>query len=374
MDWELVDKMIEEGCIKTQEHPELPLLIHNYTQKTQVDDIWNSATKNCRGLITTDPAKTGKPKEIIGRPFGKFFNLGQVEAPNEPFEVMEKMDGSLFIVCFYEHRLVTATRGSFTSDQSMVGRAELLRVLGGVETHETGKDWLEHGYTYLFEVIYAKEGGRPQIVVDYGPTTKLTLLTVIHTESGTEVPYEQLQTHIQSREGSQPWFEICKRYDLEHLTPAQLDEMDEENREGFVLKFVSGQRIKIKFEWYKIRHKLLCGLTPRRVWENLRDGNTVRGILGGIDVPDEFHHWLIKTALDLYEDAHEMRVTAYKELDKVPKDHKATRKDQALYIKDNCTYPHLMFSLLDGKNIEEQIWKKLRPEGGLAFHDDGEDT
>jgi len=385
MDWELIDKMIEEGFIKTQVHPTLPLLIHNYTPKTQFDRVWNAATKTCRGLITTDPEKTGKPKEIVGRPFGKFFNLGEVEAPNETFEVMEKMDGSLFIACVYKGELVTATRGSFTSDQSVIGREELLRVC--CPAHALPQDVFHHDYTYLFEVIYAKEGGRPQIVVDYGPNTKLTLLTVIHTESGSEVPYEQLATFVTWGETSiqhgttgldqenEQLFEICKRYDLEHLTPAQLDAMDEENREGFVLKFSSGQRIKIKFEWYKIRHKLLCGLTPRRIWEVLKTGGTVKeDILLGVDVPDEFHHWLTETAMGLYEAAHRIRFAASNEIKKVPQGPTDTRKDQALYIKENCTHPHLMFSLLDGRMIEEQIWKMLKPTGGIAFHDEGEDA
>ena len=114
--WLLVEKEIEDGFINVQKHPTLDLFIYNYSQEAQFARRWNEATINCRGLIAD------KDQNIIAKPLPKFFNLDEIEGlnlkiPNEDFEVYNKMDGSLIILCFYNNQPIIATRGSFTSSQ-----------------------------------------------------------------------------------------------------------------------------------------------------------------------------------------------------------------------------------------------------------------
>ena len=87
-------KLIDEKYIYVRKHPDAELYIYNYSPKTQYDRKWNEITMICRGLIRDE-------KQIIARPFNKFFNIEQhepEEITNEEFEVYEKLDGSLGIL------------------------------------------------------------------------------------------------------------------------------------------------------------------------------------------------------------------------------------------------------------------------------------
>ena len=90
---EQLEKLIKDGYISKRKHPTKDLWIYNYTNKTQWEKHWNDWTLRCRGLIMDEKYN------IIARPFEKFFNLGEIDhdIPNLPFEVTEKMDGSLII-------------------------------------------------------------------------------------------------------------------------------------------------------------------------------------------------------------------------------------------------------------------------------------
>ena len=101
--------------IKIQQHPEEDLLLFNYTPHTQYNKYWTPETLCARGLITDLEGN------IVAFPFPKFFNLHEYddELPELPFEVYEKMDGSLGIIYFVNGEPRIATRGSFESDQGL---------------------------------------------------------------------------------------------------------------------------------------------------------------------------------------------------------------------------------------------------------------
>ena len=120
IDFANLQKMVDEKFISVQKHPTEPLFIYNYTQRCQFDRVWNNETLACRGLILNDK------NEIVARPFPKFFNLQEVidqggQIPAEDFIVTEKMDGSLGILYWVEDKPYLATRGSFVSDQAIMG-------------------------------------------------------------------------------------------------------------------------------------------------------------------------------------------------------------------------------------------------------------
>ena len=113
---------IEAGWIRVQKHPDHDLFIYNYTQAAQYARTWDEITLNCRGLILDNRMNT------IARPFRKFFNLGEMEnqiIPDEPFEVFEKLDGSLGIMYWIDGEAFIASRGSFASKQSAVANQML---------------------------------------------------------------------------------------------------------------------------------------------------------------------------------------------------------------------------------------------------------
>ena len=118
LDLEAVGKLVDDGYISVQKHPDAELYIYNYTHKAQFDKVWNEHTMLCRGLICDQDGN------ILYRPFKKFFNLeehlGQKkELPTTPFKVHEKLDGSLGIIYKVNGQYAVATRGSFKSEQAL---------------------------------------------------------------------------------------------------------------------------------------------------------------------------------------------------------------------------------------------------------------
>ncbi len=112
MDKQLLNEMIEKKYVSKKKHPVKDIFIYNYTKNAQYEWLWNEATKKCRGLIMDSG------DNIIANPFEKFFNLEELDAkeqpiPNEPFDVYEKVDGSLGILYWINDVPAIATRGSF---------------------------------------------------------------------------------------------------------------------------------------------------------------------------------------------------------------------------------------------------------------------
>lgn len=147
---ELLDRMVNEGFVRVQTHPVLPLRIFNYSEQAQFRGVWNACTLACRGLIID------QDDNIIARPFEKFFNMGDSHAAdinwNAPVEVTDKKDGSMGIL--YPHFMGAtqgkdysiATRGSFASDQA-IHATELWR-------SRYANRVIPSGFTFVFEIIY----------------------------------------------------------------------------------------------------------------------------------------------------------------------------------------------------------------------------
>ena len=332
MDLRAINQQVEEGYIAKHRHPTAELYIYNYTAKTQFDGHWTPETRACRGLILDEHGV------VVARPFEKFFTLDQhpEPLPAEPFDVFEKLDGSLGILYWIDGEPNIATRGSFDGEQAE--RAN--RILHAKYRHLFSG--LDRELTYLFEIIYPQN----RIVVDYGDTEDLFLLTAIETESGREIG--PLDTG----------FPTVMRYDgIADLSV--LTAMEEVNKEGFVIRFQSGVRVKIKFEEYKRLHKLVTGINPRHVWEMLREGREIADLVDR--VPDEFYKWIRGIESDLLGKFSDIESCCRQEFKVLP-----TRKETALYFQSQH-YPTVLFAMLDGKDYAEKIWKMIRPEAAAAF-------
>ena len=319
--------MIDAGFVHVNKHPTHDLFIYNYTPKAQYERVWNAVTLMCRGLILD------AHYNMVARPFAKFFNLGEVEnqaLPNEPFEVFEKLDGSLGILYWIENEAFMATRGSFVSDQAMkasaILRSKYAPILRGCDKTKT----------YLFEIIYPEN----RIVVDYGATEDVVLTAVIDTATGADMPLEDVG------------FPLVKQYHgIKDI--AILKTLEETNREGFVIKYKSGLRVKVKFEEYLRIHRIVTQVSNVSIWEYLSQEMPFDEILDR--VPDEFFDWVKATIADLkaqYTDIENQCRADFKVLE--------TRKESAAYYF-TCAYPAVLFKMLDGLPYKEVIWKMLRP-------------
>ncbi|WP_271252281.1 T4 RnlA family RNA ligase [Pseudanabaena sp. Chao 1811] len=344
IDLEKTDQLVAEGYITKRPHPSGELFIYNYTAKAQYDRLWTPETMQCRGLILD------REGAIAARPLPKFFNLQEYKEslPAEPFDVYEKLDGSLGILYWYQDQPYIASRGSFNSDQA--DKANKIFQ----ERYSDAIPLLDKSLTYLFEIIYPAN----RIVVDYGAYEALVLLAVIETASGREHPIEAF-THL--------GFPIAKKYDgLKDLEA--IANLNEQNQEGFVIRFGSGLRLKFKFADYVKLHRVLTQVTSKVIWEMLRDQTPFEDILER--VPDEFYNWVKETKASLLAQYQQIEENAKDDFERIVAIvDRSDRKEMAKHIL-TCQNHTILFSLLDGKDYSDYIWRTIKPAHEKPFMDD----
>lgn len=376
-----LDRAIDEGLVSVRTAGDLRIL--NYTPRATYSRSWNPATLLCRGLIV-DPAG-----RVVARPFPKFFNADEPDAPpvpqDVPMVVTEKLDGSLGIAYHdLDGGIRIATRGSLDSEQaveaSRIWRDRYRQVQFG------------RGITPLFEIIYPSN----RIVVDYGDQRDLVLLAVIDIRTGADLPLGCLDwpgpVAEQHEFGSFP--------ELAHSVAAG----GETGREGYVVRFDTGEgvphvRFKFKFPEYVVSHRIVTGLSSLRVWEvvavtdvvgrginvktaaaRLRlDPATVEAIaqrgsdpVGSLraDLPEEFWSWY-DTMVDEYQVAAARLVEQYEALvSRARAESGATGgrefAEAALRLSSESGLPTGPLFALNQGRVEScaSIWTQLRPEDG----------
>lgn len=321
------------------------LVIFTYSRECQYDRIWDEVTRAARGIIFNK--MTG---ELVARPFNKFFNLGEMletsiqNLPDLPFSATTKVDGSLAIVYLYKDLYRIATKGSFHSEQAQWATRWLHN---NVDTSK-----LKKGKTYLFEAIYDEN----KIVIEYD-FEGLVLLGVIDINTGSEMPYDDLVGEasalgVRLVEQETGFNKIDELYTYCKALPP--------NKEGFVVTFANGLKLKIKGDSYCKIHKMLSRMTPLAFWEawdlSLRD--IPKDYLS--QLPDEFRE-LTDT---LYQQIFDIHMAPFKKanqsfiemLELLGKD--ADKKTFALKAKE--LYPNDFSFIMDMYNSKiDQVWLKI---------------
>jgi RNA ligase len=408
---------IRAGNVRASQHDSLPLTLYTYTRACQYAEHWNPVTTRCRGLVVE--SHTG---HVVAWCLPKFFNHSQHGAqhpfapplPDEPFEVYDKIDGSLGIVFWYEGTWLAASKGSFHSDQAIWAQQWL-------KDHEPN-GLLVPGCTYITEIIYPNN----RIVVDYGGEQTLVLLAV-YGPDGTE---HHITKHTRWWNGaersevdySEMWHALGGRVVGSHpaLPLAELVSRAEKNikldgtaavgtdAEGWVIRFASGLRVKVKLDEYQRLHKRLTGTTSIDIWracgaqrfghlDPVRLAQTIgvskeeAGRLVGretdalsallADAPDEFDQWVHAT-VDRLNQAYWEKVRAinmsyvaviaavghYNTTEpKSRRMHFAVAAQQQVkdpVIRSGC------FQILDGRDIGPHVWRAIRPASTNPFRDD----
>jgi RNA ligase len=398
-DLNILSKYIDEGLVIKQVHPTLPLSIYNYSRECQYSGKWDDITLNCRGLVLDNKGN------VIAKPFPKFFNYEELkpeDIPNENFEVYEKMDGSLGILFYYERELSyeerykkwyinnfvsgfeynelvipnfddpyyeptpttkgewhLATRGSFTSEQAIKGM-EILNKYNRAELMEN--------YTYLVEIIYSEN----RIVVDYGKEERLVLLGIIRTDSGEELDYITM-----SNESDVTDIPLVMKYKTWGEDWETLKKEISKDKEGYVIRFSGGMRMKIKGVEYVRLHKILTNFSTKDIWELLKNNEPLEPFLER--VPDEFDDWVKRTVMNLRYSFHHIderagkmhdyfRYGKYNDVDLEP-----TKKEFAEYAKQ---FPKelaaVMFKMWDKQPYDNIIWSMIKPKYEKPFKNDND--
>lgn len=358
---------IEAGHVTRKNHPELSLSIYTYTRECQYGHIWTPVTMRCRGLIADDESGA-----LVALPFPKIFVTAMhgvhdfaPPLPAEPFEIFEKADGSLIIVFHYDGRWHAASKGSFISEQAQWAQA----VLDAADL-----SGLDPELTYLAEAIYPAN----RIVVDYGQREELVLLAAYRLADGTEESLAVVARHWK------PIGPVVRSWglrdglaELEQLALASttLDgaTVGGTDEEGYVIRYASGARAKIKLSAYLTLHKLFTGTNERTIWEALASSQDPAVLFD--QVPDEFADWARTVAATLREQ-HDQLVNeaadAYSSvMALLPAD--PDRKTFALAAIES-EYRSALFLVHDGRDkaVSDWAWKQIKPRGDKPFKTDEE--
>lgn len=386
VDLDKLQEYVDKRLISERPHPTLPLLIFNYTNKTQYEGAWDKYTMLARGLITDHSGN------IIGRGFSKFFSPEQhevIDLPpllwDAPYTITEKADGVLFEVCTYNNQLVTATRGSFESEYVPIGNAIL---------QERFSDFIfDPAKTYCFELISPES----QIVVDYKGKRDLVLLAIIDNETGLD-NFEDMREllFLLSDVFTTPkvYPSSTSSNELRSLVP------NDGSVEGLVIKFSDGQRAKIKTVEYMRLHRIMTNTNTITIWEYMAveairklwnddpkwigqclglDKNEVQSMLESKNtldklldrVPDEFFNFIQQTrkVLQREYDLIENRasVLSNEGYSKVGIEKKLLAIE---FAKLDAPYQGICINMMNDKPYQHLIWKFIRPKYGKPFVED----
>ena len=294
------------------------LLGFKYTTNTVYSEDWDSVSLHARGIVFE--YETGK---VLARPFDKFFNLGEMinvetgelkpiagyvkqhlgfdnlsgDYKHQKFRVMDKLDGSLGIAFWTGTDWYVKTAGSFESEQAK----------WAIEWFDMSIDpnVLDESKTYLFEIIYDED--KHPIEYDF---EGLVLLGIIDTQTGIEEPLSEI-------------LRVAKELNIRHAEVLEFTDFDEvakyaknlpKTKEGVVITFENGFKLKVKGDEFLALQKIFHFLTKDVVYENFLwnsvDANPETSVKDNliyvfkegfiVNIPEEMED-MKKYALDLYE-------------------------------------------------------------------------
>ncbi len=333
------------------------LRIYTYTDNCVHEGQWNDVTLNSRGIILN--RKTG---EIVAQPFSKFFNVNEREDTrmetlpwDSGYQVFEKMDGWLGTLYRYngEHRI--ATRGSFDGMGVGTWATNML------SKHNLSN--LPDEVTLMFELICPQT----KIIVDYGGEEKLVLTAAFNRHTNEEYDWTQVEAWA-----SEFGFELPRAFgnDIEECQRF-LNKHDGTELEGFVIRFSSGLRVKIKGEDYRRRAAIVAHLSPLSIWRTMENGKVDTSTKEALDA--DYVELFDKYANELERQYRSLRQNIWKEYNAIVETFKAgsadngwelDRKKFAQHVfSGKPQYPNMMFAMLDQKekSVERFIMDRIRP-------------
>ena len=319
---------------------------------TQKNKIFRSSIWDCEG-------------NLVSASFPKFVNFGEnpknFPVPNSlnDCKIIDKVDGSLCIIDYYNNHLSMRTRGTFSINIAE-NASDFYHCL---KKYPMIQEWIEknNNYSLLCEITTPNQ----KIVLDYGNEPDFWLIGAINKNDYSLMTQENLDILSQSLKIKRP----------EYYSFSSLNTLTESiktliGKEGCCLYSKNQQEIhKIKAEKYLVLHHLKSELSSVEkvmdVWleQQMPDYNT-------------FYSYIV-TSFD-YELAEQCRghisnlCDGRKEVDKIVEHmrefvnskvkHLPTRKEQAMAILNSygeTSRSGYLFKLLDNKPLEKDDYKKL---------------
>ena len=238
----------------------------NYTLASYSDFLLPNALESRGKTFITD--KEGNV-ELFCTNFEKFFNVYENPFTEEsilskltPVSITEKVDGSLITVGMMpDGYLLAKTKATINSDQA----SHATRIINNnKDFSDFCTYWINQDYTPMFEYVSPEN----QIVLFY-PEEKLILLALRNMLTGEYYPVHEVRVCP---------FEIVKEYNMSLEEVQQLQEKAA-GREGFVIVFNTGQRMKFKTLDYCRKHRCKSRVSNKKHLSELILGNGLDDIL-----------------------------------------------------------------------------------------------
>jgi T4 RnlA family RNA ligase len=353
MNADKLDEYVDSRLIDRNFHDEFPLAIMCYGRKAVYDNIWDSVTTKCRGLIYNT-----ETFEIVSRPFEKFFNYSgeDFQYPANVFgepEIYEKMDGFLCILYTYNGQDYIASKGSFHSIHAKWATK-------WYQKHRPNWRW-RPGFTPVFEGLMPNL----RIVVDYGKREGLTLLALIDNETGEEVDHDDLCQYASLNSLSIP-----EKYSFTMEKALKEANTNKQNFEGYVLVWRRPEQTPFRLKVKYLEYLKMTQTSPKRILEALENSWTSVLDQWTNETNPWFSHFISKWRRYLeneYKDialrTDETFTSCRKVLQAPPFGNELpTRKQWAelFTTPGNKDISGFLFGTLDGKDIRPMIFKMLR--------------
>lgn len=194
-----------------------------------------------------------------------------------------------------------------------------------------------------------------RIVVDYYGYEGLKLLAAFDNETGEEISRNELE--------SLSGFDLVKKYD--HATIEELKARNIPNEEGYVLRYSSGFRMKVKFEDYCRLHSVITNVSTKDVWEYLRDGRDLNELLDR--TPDEFDEWVRSQVITLTGRFKLIEKQCQLEVFDIMDGHVDISKKEFAEKALKSKHSAILFKMFEGKSYDHIIWKMIEPEFSKPF-------
>lgn len=249
----LLDKYSKYSSISVEKHPTEEYYLYGYHAGLEKSNIiWDENNIHCRGLIIDGNG------EVIARPFPKFFTYRKYinestlllsegrnfNIPQTGFKIYEKVDGTMTTLYWIDDKPFLSTQRSFTN----VNAKEATKILYEKYSHTFSK--FKRDRTYIFEAIFPETN----VLIDYGNSSDLYMIGVLDNQTGENLPLEDIGFPV-----AKDYTDIYK--DIQNFEALQ--NLDLPNQEGFVVVFDNGERIKLKFPWYKDAHRIMDEIIVR---------------------------------------------------------------------------------------------------------------
>jgi RNA ligase len=308
------------------------------------EDFW----KKEMALETRGPVFCVKTGVCLSRPFEKFFNVNEREETKldrldfNMARVFEKRDGSMVVPVLIDGKVYFKTKKSFFSDVALeaqkVADENLLKF---------SKFICENNLTPIFEFTHPNW----QVVINYGPVPKFTLLAVRDNITGNYLDFDIIK-------------KIATVFEVDYIDEVELDRGEilhemktRENFEGYVVLLPNQKRVKFKTEWYLRNHRSTTKLRIRDVAEAVVD-ETVDDLKSSLSLDGKDLAPIEEIERQVVEEINQIRKNTEDLLEEIRL--LPSRKEAAMKFGKHENFK-LAMKLYDGKEVDfAKVWKERR--------------